>query len=67
MYLFFLGHERKTCKRIGVLAANKHPDSTQLRAGHAQSAPVAIRPDQLFIIGRHNLAMVVLYCAIGAD
>src|SRR5512135_112835 len=67
MNLLALRHEREPSERVRILAADEHPDPAQLRAADAQPAAIAVRPDELLVVGRHEFAVMVQEGAIGAD
>src|SRR5579863_10488965 len=59
MHVLALGEQREASERIGVLAADQRAYSSSLCLDDPQSAAIAIRPCELFPIGRHQLAMAV--------
>ena len=67
VHLLALGHQGVARQRVGVLAADQRADPPDLGRGDAQSARVAVGPDELFVERRHELAVVVENAAVGAD
>jgi len=47
--------------------ADQHAQPADLRVADLQASTVAVRPDQLLVERRHQLAMMIENCAVGAD
>ena len=67
MDLFAFRHQREAGERIGVLAADQHAEPSDLGVDDAQAAGVAVRPDELLVVGGHQLAMPVEHRAVRSD
>ena len=67
MDLLALRDQRIARERIGVLAADQHPELADLGVADREACAVAVRPDQLLVERRNQLAVMVEDRAIRAD
>ncbi len=67
MHLFALRHQRIARERVRVLATDQHAQAPDLGRHHSQAPRVAIRPNELLVERRNQLAMMVEDRAVGAD
>ena len=65
--LLALCHQSVSGQRVRILAADQHPDPTDVRISRSQAAGISIRPDEFFEVCRHQFAVQVQYPAVGPD
>ena len=58
VHLLALGHQGVAGQRVGILAAYQHSDTAYTGIADPQSSSIARSPDELFVEGRDDLAVV---------